>query len=175
MNKFNEMSERSNKLGLKYLNKIFKNKQETIIKEEFDKFSTNDFIIYNNDETILVEIKVRKRFYDRLVFEKDKLDRLMEKAKQLDIEKVWYLNVIDDDTTDFNCIVFNGEKIFNGDILDHSKEVLLSGQVDELPNDKIILCKYMMPKYTAKFAEKIPKLTYIIPVSKGFGFKKKLF
>lgn len=176
MNNFDRLAKDSNEKGLKYLNKIFENKQDTIIKEEFDKYSTNDFIIYNNDESILVEIKVRKRFYDNLVFESDKMQRLLDKSENMGVDKVWYLNVIEDDTTDYKCVVFNANKIFNSDIIDKRDEVLFPGQVDELitPTNPI-LCKYMMPKYTAKYSEKIPKLSYIIPVTMGFGFKKILF
>jgi hypothetical protein len=176
MSEFDMLGKKSNELAVKYLKKYFKNEESLIIKEEEDRYSRNDIMVYLKDgKTIMIEVKVRNRFYNSLVLEDHKLFDLLEKGKKLEVDEIWYMNIFDECESDYRVAIYNITNLLDKDIMDCSNIVLFSGQLeDDEYKNRIVHCKYILPKSTAGSKEKIVKPVHIIPIRYAFGFKKQI-
>jgi hypothetical protein len=102
---FNESSNYSDEIGLKYIKTKYPNSQIRCLNE-IDPFAPADFIVKSNNKVYLVEVKLRNKLYSEPIIEKNKLNNmklLLEDilSNKMNINKNYegeliYLNVVND-------------------------------------------------------------------------------
>lgn len=158
-NNFNKLADESDIQGIKIIDKLFSsfNINYTVLKPA-NQYSSFDIALdIENVGTILVEIKYRKTFYNNLIFETKKYNKLLEFAKDPDIVDVWYLNVFTDNTFQ----MFSINQIEN--IKPHYVNKIMSYKETGNFSDDLVNTFMMLPKTTAYNGTKIKKEVYLLP------------
>lgn len=159
MNSFDRYAFDSNVAGYKALNDICPDNWKIEIVQK--KRSINDIVITTDkNETILVEVKLRKKHYETILLEKSKADGLLKKQKLTNSVDSWYLSVADDGT--YYC--FSLKSIFDKP-QKNAGDTPIKLKDSVLWNDSVLLAYMYAPQYTAKESGYIKKHCYFIPIS----------